>query len=114
MRFAKPVCAGIILQSESDKFLLVLGREHKKWSFPKGHIEDGENWKECALRETLEETGLNVIIPENTKIYHTLKTVYFLLDMTSVEGECVLAPFDVTEITEINWFDKEALLAFSR
>ena len=30
------------------------------WSVPGGHLEMGEDWKECAAREVLEETGLQI------------------------------------------------------
>ncbi|MGN0463343.1 MAG: bis(5'-nucleosyl)-tetraphosphatase, partial [Acutalibacteraceae bacterium] len=32
------------------------------WGFPKGHIEAGESEKETAVRETKEETGLDIDI----------------------------------------------------
>ena len=30
------------------------------WNIPKGHVENGETDKECAVREFIEETGLDV------------------------------------------------------
>jgi 8-oxo-dGTP diphosphatase len=34
------------------------------WSFPGGHIDNGESPEECALRELEEETGLRGINPQ--------------------------------------------------
>jgi 8-oxo-dGTP diphosphatase len=41
-------------------FLLVHRREYDDWSFPKGKNAPGEPDDVCALRETVEETGLAV------------------------------------------------------
>lgn len=30
------------------------------WSFPGGHLEFNESWSDCAIRETKEETGLDI------------------------------------------------------
>ncbi|MBU0596836.1 NUDIX domain-containing protein [Patescibacteria group bacterium] len=30
------------------------------WSFPGGHLDFGESWEDCSIRETLEETGLKI------------------------------------------------------
>ncbi|MCI0633102.1 MAG: NUDIX domain-containing protein, partial [Actinobacteria bacterium] len=31
---------------------------YEDWSLPKGKLDDGEGWREAALREVAEETGL--------------------------------------------------------
>lgn len=52
---------GIILINDKNQYLLVrLLAGH--WDFPKGHVEKDETEKETALREVLEETGLQATI----------------------------------------------------
>jgi 8-oxo-dGTP pyrophosphatase MutT (NUDIX family) len=52
-------CAGIILVS-GDYLLVVQGRNTLKWSFPKGHKEEGEDAITTAKREMKEETGVEI------------------------------------------------------
>ena len=51
---------GIIQNSKSNKIAIV-NQRGRSWSFPKGHIEEGENSLDCAKREVYEETGLEQI-----------------------------------------------------
>lgn len=47
----------------NDKGQLLMGRQVKddyRWSFPGGHLNDGESYKEAAIRELEEETGVKV------------------------------------------------------
>jgi len=57
-------CGGIIFYKtrQNTKILLVKNNNGRYWSFPKGHIEDGETEQQTAIREIKEETGLDVTI----------------------------------------------------
>ncbi len=56
--------AGAIILNKDDnnKIALLYRGKQKDWSFPKGHIEKGEDPTETMTREIKEETGLQVII----------------------------------------------------
>ena len=56
--------AGAVVLSAKNmaKVALLYRGEQKDWSFPKGHIESGENPSEAMIREIKEETGLNIKI----------------------------------------------------
>ena len=47
---------------QNTKILLVKNNNGRYWSFPKGHIEEGETEQETAIREIKEETGLDVTL----------------------------------------------------
>ena len=44
---------------DGEKFFVVKRNNYNDISLPKGHIESGENSEDAALREVLEETGLD-------------------------------------------------------
>lgn len=56
-------CGALVYRQKDSKqpeLLLIKHRYGGHWSFPKGHVEAGENEVETALREVSEETGLSV------------------------------------------------------
>lgn len=108
--------AGCIIIN-NDKVLLVQ-QSSGNWGFPKGHLEKGESETEAAIRETKEETNLDVKIVDSSARYSIeyntdkgthKEAVYFLATKTSEE-----IVRQESEINEIKWFDfKEALETIS-
>ena len=50
-----------ITQSGQKELLFIKHRHGTHWSFPKGHMEEGESEVQTALREVKEETGSDIL-----------------------------------------------------
>jgi 8-oxo-dGTP diphosphatase len=74
----------ILSQDAPAKILLLYRAREDDWTFPKGHIETGEDAKTAALREVLEETGLTTIVISN------LPSIEYI---SSVEGKSTVEMF---------------------
>ena len=57
-------CGTVVFRKTRGKYavLLIKNKYTDCWSFPKGHVEEGENEYQTAIRETFEETGIEVKI----------------------------------------------------
>ncbi|MGX7109128.1 bis(5'-nucleosyl)-tetraphosphatase [Facklamia miroungae] len=57
-------CGAVVYYPNEDQplFLLIQHENGGHWSFPKGHVEEGEIEEETAQREIKEETGLDVVL----------------------------------------------------
>lgn len=56
-------CGGVVVFR--GKFLVLyknINNKYEGWVLPKGTVEDGEEFKDTALREVLEETGVEATI----------------------------------------------------
>ncbi len=102
-------CGAVIFRREKNdkKILLIRNRRSAHWGFPKGHIEPGETKEETAIREVLEETGLNVsIVPGFVK-----NSEYTIQGKIEKSVSIFLAETDETdfrlqeeEIEECGWY----------
>ena len=52
--------SGILLHNISSNHILIVQSRGNMWGFPKGSLEEGENFNDCAIRELREETGINL------------------------------------------------------
>lgn len=103
-------------QNNNFYFLLVYSAKNKEWSFPKGHIEEGETEIETATREIFEETKIRKIkfidnfkfvdsyltkgVLPSTKGGIVKKNVIYYLCLT--QQDCVNP--NNNEISDCKWF----------
>ena len=104
-KLPKVFAAGAVIFKPSNRafeYLLLKNSIHKTWAPPKGHLEEGEDIYDCAIREIKEEIGKNTqfrIIPgfqetlkyevvENEKVFQK-EVTYFLAELTS--GEIIVS-----------------------
>lgn len=97
-----------------EKEFLILRQTNGAWSFPKGHMEFGENEEQTALRELWEETGLNAnLIPNSRIVYEydifpsSRKQVVLFLGET--DGNVTI---QATEIAQYKWVRSNELCTY--
>jgi 8-oxo-dGTP diphosphatase len=102
----------VILERGSQVLLLKRTGSHGEgtWAPPGGHVEFGESLEECAVRETLEETGVvigdvefiaitNDLFPSEQKHYLTV-----WLQATYRSGQAsVVYPEKVAQVSWVPW-----------
>lgn len=108
------VCAAGVVpfrHVEGTVQVLLVGRppgRHRggDWSFPKGSVRSGESWRDAAVREAFEETGLRVaagvLLTEVSyrRASRGAKTVRYFVGEVSADLE---ACPDGSEVTELCW-----------
>ena len=70
--------AGIVFIDKKNNSILIVQSRGNLWGFPKGTANENESFKECAIREAKEETGIELGISElNDYIAVRENAVYF-------------------------------------
>jgi mRNA-decapping enzyme subunit 2 len=107
-------CGVVLLNSSSDRVLVVLQRSSKKWGLPKGHQEAEESAYTCAVRELYEETGVQLaqiphkVIaeePGNNRLYVIIKLLRPIR---------TTRPVDRNEILDTKWISLKSLEVYVR
>jgi len=103
-KMAKTIAAGLFIVRKDKKLLVAHPTNHKEnfWSIPKGKVEDNETFLEGALRETYEETNLNLVDTNKFDIFPMQSVNYS-------HKKKILYPFLYLEKPEskFNWEDQE-------
>ena len=104
-----PVNGAILLNKQMNKILLVKGFGSKAtWTFPKGKLNENEEYDTCAAREVFEETGFDITALMDKDIYLERvvnnQTVRLYL-VPGVDEHFPFKPRSRGEISEIKWWD---------
>lgn len=111
-----PAASAVVVNADGN-LLLQRRTDNGMWALPGGKMELGESIGECAVRETLEETGITVEVTGIVGTY-TSPSHVFAYDDGEVRQEfsiCLLArPTGGTlrtsdESHEVGWFAPEAI-----
>jgi 8-oxo-dGTP pyrophosphatase MutT (NUDIX family) len=109
--------SGVLVADEQGRVLLQRRRDTGQWAIPMGKQEFGETPSECAIRETLEETGILTEITGILGVYSDPGHIVAYTDgETRQEYEVILLGRPVTgtptvndEASEVAWFTPEEL-----
>jgi 8-oxo-dGTP diphosphatase len=109
-----------LIDRSTNKIAIVHRIVQNDYSFPKGHIEKGEDVKECAIRETIEETGNDVkLILEEPICINKYTTssgedveVYMYLAESLGEYKGIIAEKDRELCEWVNLEDVDSLLSY--
>lgn len=103
-------CGGVVYRKYhgNTEILLIKHLNSGHWSFPKGHVENGETEEETAKREIREETGVEVMVDPTFRELVTYSpkkdiqkvVVYFIAKAKNVR----LTPQE-NEIAEAKWVE---------
>jgi len=99
------LCVKPKTESGKMKYALVQGRYTGKWSFPKGHSNEGELPIECALREVGEETGIDKL-PDPVEYIQVGYGNYYMFNLDEL---LPLIPRDTNEIMDTKWVTLEEM-----
>lgn len=103
-------CGCIVIDGRN---VLLVKQTKGHWSFPKGHMEEGESEIQTAVREVKEETNVDAI-PDETKRYveeylmdngNMKQVIYFVSKQASSNIKA-----QESEIAEIAWLPFEKAL----
>ena len=109
--FYESSCGAVVFcepaQHDTRKFLLIRNRRSAHWGFPKGHVERGETYRETAIREVLEETGVSItILPgfEKRSDYTIQGRIEKSVTIFLAKTDCPNLKMQEEEIEDCNWF----------
>lgn len=107
MKRVLPVAGVVCFNSDKTKVIAVRDSSYNKViGFPKGKISEGESISEAAIRETIEEIGIDVspYFKESQYKKFQSKKVYHFFYVVGVPEDLDMATIQRNEVSERKWY----------
>lgn len=109
-------CGAVTWRLNNGNVEILLIKQFKdsdSWRIPKGHIDDGESFEECAMREVSEETGINIRVGHRLPDCRVLlkaedKTVVSFI-ATPIDDHDIKHDDPDNEVVDARWINVDAL-----
>ncbi len=86
-------CAAVLFDEKHQNVLLTRRADNGQWCLPSGSVEPGESVSEACVRETFEETGLQVQVKRFVSIYSSPDRLVIYADGN--KNQFVILAFEV-------------------
>ena len=111
------VGVGVLLFNEKNQVLLGIRKSRLgqgRWGIPGGHLEFGETFEDCAIRELFEETGVlikeSLFLAVTNNLFEDTKTHYVSIFMRAFLPEHqYVQNKEPDKVVSWQWFDWDAL-----
>ncbi|WP_305788365.1 NUDIX hydrolase [Symbioplanes lichenis] len=114
--------ANAIVVNDQRELLLIRRSDNGNWALPGGAMDLGESLPECAVRETSEETGIDVVITGLVGIFTDPRHVILYTSNGEARQEFSVVfsarpvggtPTTSAETTEVRWFPEAEIDSLS-
>jgi len=109
-------CGAVVYKKLADQTQVLLVKQFKNdagWGIPKGRMEAGETYTEAAVRETREETGVDIQIitqlPHVIIVRKNYKKIVVPFLATQIGDAEPVCDHKNSEVADVRWFDMGTL-----
>lgn len=105
-RRRRNIRSGTMIIDFNTRKVLIIQSYSKLWGLPKGHVEENETTQECAIRETYEETGIQIDKSHLLRSYSIFggDGIYYVVDGSNLKYNTKeIVNSSSPEITGIGW-----------